>query len=389
MKFSWLVPGLAFLAACSGEDRTGPTPQTSIALGLGGQHACYSYETATKCWGRGAEGQLGIGVTPPDTIPAQVTGAPAFVLLVGGASHTCGLDADAVAYCWGSNAQGQLGVTTELEQCPLPCATRPRLVEGNLRFQTLTAGTRHTCGITTTGSAYCWGLNDLGQLGTTATQDLCASIPCAVLPVAVESARSFTSITAGISHTCALESGGAAFCWGFQAGTTEGGNRNPQFRPAVVGVPGGIDFQQISAGGRHTCGVTSSGAAYCWGIDALGAGSTPLESDGPVAVGGGHRFKAVYSASTTSCGLDPGGAAYCWGPNSSGAVGTEPVGSTVRFDLPTPVSGGHRFTSLVAGQQTYCGRTMADDIVCWGRGRSGELGAGHEDSSAPVSVPNL
>ena len=92
-------------------------------------------------------------------------------------------------------------------------------------------------------------------------------------------------MTAALNHSCALEAGGAAYCWGFQAGTTAGGNRIPQFGPQVVAVTGGLAFRQISAGGWHTCGVALSGSAYCWGIDALGAGSAVLEADAPVAVG--------------------------------------------------------------------------------------------------------
>jgi alpha-tubulin suppressor-like RCC1 family protein len=194
-------------------------------------------------------------------------------------------------------------------------------------------------------------------------------------------------VTAGIHHTCALDPAGAAFCWGFQFGTT-GIHTEPQFKPEVTAMPGGLTFQQISAGGRHTCGTTSA-ASYCWGIDAIGAGPTPLESDLPVAVGGGQRFKAVYSGGATSCGLEKNGAAYCWGPNTDGEVGTEPVGSTVRYDLPTPVSGGLRFTTLAAGQSSYCGITTSETSACWGRGASGELGSGHEDSSTPVVVPGL
>jgi alpha-tubulin suppressor-like RCC1 family protein len=388
LAHSTLATLVVLLAACS--DSTAPTPaDVRPALAVGGRHACVVADSATRCWGKGTDGQLGIGVTPVDTTPVIVAGAPPLVSLVAGTVHTCGLDSEGNAYCWGSNRDGQLGTLDQVEVCPLPCATTPRPVAGGLRFQVLATGTDHTCGITPEGSAYCWGLNDIGQLGTTAASESCVDGPCSRVPIRVQTDRTFRAVTAGIYHTCALDPAGVAFCWGFQLGTTEKVHPHPQFKPEVTAMPGGLAFHQISAGGWHTCGVTSAGAAYCWGIDAIGAGPSPLESDEPVAVGGGHRFKAVYSAGSTSCGLDQGGVAYCWGPNSDGAVGTEPTGSTIRFNLPTPVSGGLRFTTLAPGQGTYCGITTAETIACWGRGTSGELGVGHQDSSQPVTVPAL
>ncbi|HET6777773.1 MAG TPA: hypothetical protein VFH26_02700 [Gemmatimonadales bacterium] len=374
---------LVLFAACS--DSTAPSPaQPGVALAVGGLHACAVIETHTRCWGRGSRGQLGIGVTPEDSTPVTVA-APPLVSLVAGTAHTCGLDAEGNAYCWGSNEDGQLGTTEPIEACPLPCATTPKLVAGNLRFQVLASGTEHTCGLTMDGSAYCWGLNDIGQLGTTAANESCTDGRCSRVPVPVQTTRTFRAVTAAIHHTCALDVAGLAFCWGFQLGTREKIHIHPEFQPEVTAMPGGLAFQQISAGGRHTCGVTGAGAAYCWGIDAIGAGPTPLESDLPVPVAGGHSFRSVYSAGLTSCGLVDDGSAYCWGPNSYGEIGTEPVGSTVRFNLPTAVSGGLRFSALAPGGSTYCGITTAATIACWGRGIPG----GPSDSSVPVTVPGL
>jgi len=61
----------------------------------------------------------------------------------------------------------------------------------------------------------------------------------------------------------------------------------------------------------YVCGVTTTGAAYCWGYNAdgeLGNGAT-TNSATPVAVSGGLKFTMV----SGSCGLTLGGAAYCWG----------------------------------------------------------------------------
>ena len=83
----------------------------------------------------------------------------------------------------------------------------PVLVSGNLRWQSLSAGLFHTCGLTTDGAAYCWGNNAWGQFGTGDTSN--ASSPELIAP-----AGTYGLIVAGGHHTCGRASSGALFCWG-------------------------------------------------------------------------------------------------------------------------------------------------------------------------------
>ena len=76
-------------------------------------------------------------------------------------------------------------------------------------------------------------------------------------------------------------------------------------------VVGGLTFTSISVGFQHSCGVTSGGAAYCWGIGNFGVfgdGSTGFPSDNiagayhlspmPVAVKGGLSFASLIASSS-------------------------------------------------------------------------------------------
>ena len=58
---------------------------------------------------------------------------------------------------------------------------------------------------------------------------------------------------------------------------------------------GGLTFASLTAGAYHTCGLTSGGAAYCWGYNVygqLGDGSTTGRT-APVAVAGGLTFASL------------------------------------------------------------------------------------------------
>ena len=91
--------------------------------------------------------------------------ALAFRQVSAGEKHTCGLTTDDRAYCWGLNEHGQLGDGSKLSR------SRPTPVARGLLFSQISAGSRHTCGVTLDGQAYCWGLDDNGQLGINSLTD--------------------------------------------------------------------------------------------------------------------------------------------------------------------------------------------------------------------------
>ena len=74
-------------------------------------------------------------------------------------SHSCGVTTTGSLFCWGANTTGQLGDATTTGR------NVPGLVAGGLVFRSVSAGEAHTCGVTTSNVAYCWGDNQFGQLG--------------------------------------------------------------------------------------------------------------------------------------------------------------------------------------------------------------------------------
>ena len=213
-------------------------------------------------------------------------------------------------------------------------------------FTQISTGYEDTCALDSTGTAYCWGDNNKGQLGD-GTGGGFSDVPVAAdMPIGV----TFTQVSTGGDSVCAVDSTGAAFCWGWNyygelGDPAAGGTSDEPVAVDASGVLAGTDLTQISAGSEDTCAVDSTGAAYCWGWNyygELGDGTT-IESGMPVAV----DTRGVLAGTTltqisvggnlggTTCALDTNGAAYCWAWNDDGELGD---GTTTDSSVPVAVS---------------------------------------------------
>lgn len=347
------------------------------------------------CWGNNSAGQLGTGTTVSSTTPVAIAGGLAFTSLSAGFLSTCGVTTAGAAYCWGGLALG-IDSATHASGCITQACPTPLPVAGGLRFSSVSVGDYHACGVTTDGAAYCWGEGQEGELGAGFTS-YSSNLSPVDTPVAVTGGRTFATVSAGHKHTCGLTLEGSAFCWGDntlgQLGAS-GWTACPilqfgycSFSP--VAVSGGLTFTGVSAGDGFTCGVARTGAAFCWGDNSggqLGTGSTTGSricnytstcSPIPVPVSGGLVF-SMTSAKGMDCGVTTTGAAYCWY--------TIPGTPVTLSAVPLPVPGGLTFASISSGFRHICGVTTDGVAYCWGE-NNGALGDGTVlYSSVPVKV---
>ena len=254
-----------------------------------------------------------------------------------------------------------------------------------LRWSAISAGGAYTCGITVTGVAYCWGANAAGQLGINVLD-----LDPHPRPLPVATATSFRAISSGApvtAHTCALDPQGTAWCWGSNA-SGELGSADTSLALAPRQVTTSLTFSSVSVGDRHTCGITTQGRAYCWGdptTGALGADSTS-DSLQIKPVSGGLVFSVLSAGTDFTCGLTFGSAAYCWGGNASGQLGTGATGPAV--NTPVRAAPGLTLQTIAAGHTAFgCGAAVSGGAACWGVNNTGQLGRGFISALAADPAP--
>lgn len=312
------------------------------------------------------------------TVPMQRDAAREYAAVTAGFVHTCALDASGAAFCWGNNDYSQLGAATSEKCGGRPCSSDPVPVRGALRFTTLAAGWVHNCGLDADGRIWCWGGGSVEREGYLGDGSLRRSAD----PVRVASDSLFASVTIGDGHSCALTASGQAYCWGENDHGQLGDDSNvDRARPVPVATTS--RFRHLSAGAYHTCGITVTNEAFCWGDNRwgqLGAGEVPYNSmesarDVPVIVSGDLTWAGVAAGWQHSCAITTTGVTHCWGRNDSAKQLGDESGVTHR-GIPGPVVDAPTFGALTAGPLATCGRTSAGETWCWGGNYYGALGDG-------------
>ena len=220
--------------------------------------------------------------------------------------------------------------------------------EAAVTFTEVSAGRLHTCALLTEGSIACWGLDNDGQ----------SSPP----------EGTFTAVSAGGWHSCALRGDGTVECWG----NNEHGQSDP---------PGGT-FSAVSAGGVHTCGLKTDDRITCWGRNVDGQATPPNTGFRTVSAGYEHTCGLLIDNSfscwgkmegtgqddfislsatgeTHMCAVLPGGSAICWGSLYG------PTQRTIRLSAG-PI------TVVDVGDNHACG-IVVGAIGCWGDNSYGQL----------------
>lgn len=357
----------------------------------GGFHTCgLTVSGGVQCWGYNGNGQLGDdsqrdGITRVDVVDAEWNPVSGAVALATGDHHACFLDRAGTARCWGRNWRGQLG-DDSARDWPTPIEVRDQ--NGNVLtgLVAIDAGSEHSCALDEQGRVWCWGDSRFGKRGQGH-----GPVPSGATLVVADQGplTDIASITVGSHHACAATVQGAAYCWGFNGhGQLGNGGGHDQHQALPVmrtpDQPLG-DVVSLSAGALHTCALTGSGNALCWGYGGGGRlGNADAASNGwpvPVVRADGTLLAGIVDLSAGgahTCAVLDDGALYCWGYNVFGQLGD---GSQIDRPVPVPVvdSTGMPLVGQVAvdaGTFHTCALNQAGIVACWGLNNRGQLGDG-------------
>jgi alpha-tubulin suppressor-like RCC1 family protein len=385
------------------------TPFAQVESGY--VHACALTDSRQAvCWGNDDFGQLGNGIgvassTQPMLVDTStITGSKRFRQISSGGEHACGLTGDGAIYCWGNNNHGQLGNGNAGGDSHVPVLVSTSQVSGETYFIEVSAGGSHTCAITSTGVGYCWGEDTFGRLGDGGTETD-RSEPVAINPATITGETYFRSISAGQFHTCGITVSGRAYCWGSDVNGAlgDGGGALNALSPSQIDttvISGEKSFIKIQSGRYFSCGITADRKTYCWGqndFGQLGDGTTntaysPSALD-DTTLPANAMLKDLVVGHSHTCGITDAGLAYCWGSDQWGQLGDG--GLSADKSSPSPVntynvSSPESFVELASGQNTFCATTNRGKAYCWGEDSDYELGDGNpsQDSSVPVTVDN-
>ena len=247
-------------------------------------------------WGSNAFGELGDNTTDFKSSPVQtVAGGTNWLQVATGGFHSAAIKTDGTLWLWGQNSYGELGNdnTTNMSS---PVQT----VVGGTDWYYVSCGRHFTAATKTDGSLWLWGDNSSGQLGNESTTNVSSPVQT------VSFGTNWSQISCGDDFMTAIKSDGSAWLWGQnnsgQLGTNDSSNRSSP----VQTISGDSYWSLISGGSDHTAALKTDGTFWVWGNNTsgrLGVGDTQNRSSPVQTVMSDNNWLLVSAGTENTYGI--------------------------------------------------------------------------------------
>jgi len=296
-------------------------------------------------WGYNNNGQLGDNSVTNRSSPVQtVAFGTNWKQASCGINVNAAIKTDGTLWLWGANYYGSIGDNT-LTKRSSPVQT----VAFGKNWKQISCGYYHTAAIKTDGTLWCWGLNNLGQLGDNTTTNRSSPVQT------VSFGTNWKQVSCGY-HTAAIKTDGTLWTWGRATFGQLGDNTASRKSSPVQTIAGGTNWKQVSCGGSITAAIKTDGTLWTWGYNGSGelGDNTVVSKSSPVqTVTFATNWKQVSSAGNMAA-IKNDGTLWLWGANTIGQLGdntltarSSPVQTTVYGTNWKQVSCGYRCTAAV------------------------------------------
>ncbi len=333
------------LAACWGFDMyigatLPPADERFSVISAGDYHVCAIRvsDGSPSCWGAGQPTwDLGQASPPGGDRPQpRLPEDGRFTAISAGYFYVCALRPDGAPVCAG---RGDFG------------GGRP---PSNESLTAVSVGASHTCGLRRDGSPICWGNVGQSKLNSEPNPSIWGAVAGGEpLDVSWPEGETFTAVSSGNVHACALREDGTPVC---RLTYTPGDDYDFSLRDP----PDGERFASISSGSWYTCGLRANGSPLCWAsLEGEDVGELP--DFGPPEE---ERFTAISSGDAHACALREDGSAACWAMTEfadDDATGDWEVHDVGQTDPPE----GETFTAISSGSEHTCAIRTNGSLVCW------------------------
>lgn len=353
-----------------------PFPGAELDLHAYGDATCVTArDAAPLCWGKN---ELWFGPPAGTNLeaPRAVFGPAGLTAFSLGFDHYCALDSAGAVHCNGDDWAGQLGDGPDASPTDGGARLSPDLPGAAIA---ISAGFGFSCAIVSGGQAWCWGHSNTAQVGSMRLIEEIWS------PEQVAGTHRFTAIDASHTHACALDDAQRIWCWG--------GNANEQLaRPmetdvyaTPVQIEAGVAFTAVSAGDEFTLGLSSTGDVWAWG--ASYAGQLGREGSGtptPGVIAGPQGYTQIDAGYRHACGIRDGGELRCWGDDTYDQIG--PNAPAMVQAEPVVVAPDRTWVDVAVGEGHTCALDDTGRVFCWGD-NSASQGAGPSGPGGPAPRP--
>jgi len=347
-------------------------PRLSLKIAMGYNHICsILVDHSLWCWGINNYGQLGDGSFISKSTPVKVIGNEQWKDITLGPGHTCAITTNDKSYCWGLNNFNRIGASY-----PEKVNTPVELIQGDHSWISLSVGLDISCGIkqNQVENFECWGNPEhLPSFENANTTD----------PI-LENLE-WLSIKSSQSHYCATRSDGSLWCWGEnnvgQLGNGEFSNSTIGFQQFLSRVESTESWKTISINSHIdyptesiSCALNENDNLWCWGADKHNIQHNKfvgLNTEFPFEIATDSTWRTVATGRKHACAIRSDSTLWCLGKSPHGQWGTINTFSIVPV---TQVGNDADWIDIIANDENTCASKTDGSIWCSGRNQYGQLG---------------